>query len=216
MTGRSGKERPGSRIATQRTGGDTLRRPQGVESEASHDERMPGDPDGAQDVAYHLFPSIDHGTDQAAVGRPGVAECGCGIVHSPLKHRRRSVVERMGKGRGGVHPLQPMFGQRQGAEEWRCRSQRIDTGEGVVNEAGQRQLLAPRRATNNVVGLEEQDGSPSLCHPYGGGQSVRPRANDHRVITAGFASAHLRRGGGNCGRHSVDGSTSFMDAPGSG
>ena len=69
---------------------------------------------------------------------------------------------------------------------------RIDRREGVVVEAGQRQLLGAHRPAGRVRGLQDQHLAPRLGEPDGGREPVRPGPDDDRVASRHRARAIWR------------------------
>ena len=66
-------------------------------------------------------------------------------------------------------------------EERRGGRGRVDGRADVVAEAGKRQFGGARPAADGVASLEEQDRPSRLGKSDGGGEAVRPGADDDRV-----------------------------------
>ena len=89
-------------------------------------------------------------------------------------------------------PTRARARQRHAREHRRRGARRVDRGERVVAEAGQRQLLGAHGAAGRVGGLEHEHRAPGLGEPDRGREPVRARADDHGVA---HAASRLARAG---------------------
>jgi hypothetical protein len=95
-----------------------------------------------------------------------------------LDDQSRAVVERV-RERGGRRD--PVDVEAEGAEERRCRGERVNRGADVVSETRERQLRRPCAAADRVLRLEDEDGASGLREGDRGGEPVRPRPDDDGV-----------------------------------
>jgi hypothetical protein len=125
----------------------------------------------ARDVFQKEGGDLDRRRDELLVlapERPG------GALHD----EGGAVVERMRERGGRVDPFDV---EPEGVEERRRRAERVDRGADVVSEARERQLQRPCAAADRLLRLEDEDGASGLREGDGGGEPVRPRADDDRV-----------------------------------
>jgi hypothetical protein len=96
-----------------------------------------------------------------------------------------AVGQRVGHRYLRVHPTQAVLGQRHAREHRGRGGRRIDRREGVVDEAGQGQLLAAHGAAGMIGGLQDQHLPPGLSQADGRSQSVGAAADDDGVAHPG-------------------------------
>src|SRR5437016_589720 len=96
----------------------------------------------------------------------------------------------MGERDVGMDELASVFGKWHVFEEWRCDQKRMNRGTHVVDETRLRQLLGARSSSDSIRSLQHGYGAARLGHGYGGGQPVRPRADDDCVV---FRTRHGAR-----------------------
>jgi hypothetical protein len=81
--------------------------------------------------------------------------------------------------RGGW--LDPVDVEAERVEERRRGCEWMDRRANVVAEAGKRQLLGTRSSADRLAGLENEDRASGLGESDGGGEPVRPGADDDGV-----------------------------------
>ena len=116
-----------------------------------------------------------------AVARRQRVQARGGRRHVAIEHGGLAVRERMRHRGGRLHPLQPEALERHAGEHRRGGGGRVDGREDVVAEPGQGQRLGADRAAGPVGRLEHGDGPAGLGEADGGGEPVRPAADDDRA-----------------------------------
>jgi hypothetical protein len=92
-----------------------------------------------------------------------------------------------------VDPLEAVLLERELAEERRGVSQGVDGRAEVVNEAGKCDLRRARAPAGGLLGLEHGYGAPVSSQFHSGGETVRPRAHNYRVVRAASGHQVVRR-----------------------
>ena len=136
----------------------------------------------AEDLLFEQRPVADERPDEPPVRILVRPEPSRRPVQAPVDERRGAVQERMRECNARVHPLEPMLGERQPAEERRARPERVEPGADVVAEAWQRELLRPRAAADSRGRLAHEHRAPRLREHDRRREPVRACPDDDRVV----------------------------------
>ncbi len=182
---------------------EAIRREGRAQSEARHLDRVSRNPQRCERVAEQAVRIPEERLDQPTVVPSVGAEGARGLVEGAIDHDRFAVVERMGDGGRGHHPLEAMLLERQRSEEGRKDPHRMHGGADVVREAGQRQLAAAHSAADLVGSFEHEHAGPAAGELDRGRQPVGARADHDRVgirIGHTFDSSSWPANACRCGR----------------
>src|SRR5207253_4843485 len=143
-------------VSFEMPGGETLRRLDGLQTEARERERMPGNVhDRSKDFGNQLAGSADQRSKHACVcARVWSKRCTCAL-DGMFENGGRSVIHRMRDRRRRQYPFVPMLRKWKSIEEWGGQSERMNGRADVVNETGFGQLRRARPATNRVPRFDD-------------------------------------------------------------
>ena len=135
-----------------------------------------------EDLPLELRPVRGKAADEPSVGVCVATKPRRGCLDRALDDGRGAVIERMHDLGGRKDPLEPVLLERQRPEERGGRPEWVNRRAEVVDVARQRQLRRARAASDRVVRLADQNRKSPLGERDRGGETVRPRSDDDRVV----------------------------------
>ncbi|MGE5799644.1 MAG: hypothetical protein ACM337_04910, partial [Syntrophaceae bacterium] len=139
--------------------GETFCRPEGLQSETGHEDRVFGDREGLEDIRKKplviLHEGLQHLPVGLSVGTERVGRC----RKRSVKAQGLPVPEGVGQRDFGMDPFETVAMKLELPEEGGRKGQGLDGRADVVDKTGKRELSRAGAAADGFFGLHEKDGS---------------------------------------------------------
>jgi hypothetical protein len=178
--GDAGEQRPrlgGAPAAGEHAGGQNR-----VEAEAGQGDRVLGHVhDRAQEVGGDRLEALGERPEHAAPARAVGPQAGGGLGDRSVGRATGGPVQRVRVLHLWPAPRESLVSQVEAAGEGGVDGERMSGRALVVDQAGERQLIAAAASAEGVGGLEDLDLDPLGGEGEGGGEPVGPAADDDRA-----------------------------------
>jgi hypothetical protein len=141
-----------------------------------------GNVKGAEQLVVQFLSALDQRLHESRVSLGIWSEARRRLLDGSVQRARPAAVERVGEGDLGVRELDAELIHRDRPHERRCERQRMDRGTDVVHDPGRGELRGAASSADRGGGFVDDDRAARARDLDAGGEAVRPRPDDYRVV----------------------------------